>query len=122
MPLLIFFVLVGCDASFGDKYTIGNLEIYFTPKNVGTHYVEDMGEYFQKNDLIQDQTHSIQLTSDQDGFIMRMVLNDAYKALPEEQTHNLALLEADIKKEVFNSLNFRIEVCNANFVPISNEK
>ena len=47
-----------------------------------------------------------------------MVLDDAFKSLPKDQDNNLALLEADIKEQVFDGLNFRIQVCNANFVPI----
>lgn len=113
-------IFMGCEASFGEKYTLGNLEIYYTQKNVGEHYVEAMGEYFRDNELIQDKKHSIQLTSDENGFIMKMVLNDAYDQLPEEQEYNLNLLEEDIKAVVFDNLNFRIEVCNANFVPIKN--
>ena len=109
--------LLSCDASFGEKYTIGNLEIYFT-KSVGKRFVVATGQYFNENDLIQDKQHSIQLTSDPKGYILKMVLNDEYKSLPEEQNHNLELLEKDIQAFVFDTLNFRIEVCNANFNPI----
>jgi hypothetical protein len=48
-----------------------------------------------------------------------MVLNSAYEHLPAEQQKNLQLLENDIQAVVFDGLNFRIEVCNANFVPLS---
>lgn len=77
-----------------------------------------MADYFRENNLLQEQPHSIQMTSDENGFILNMVLDDSYKTLPTEQNNNLALLEADIKEQVFEGLNFRIQVCNANFVPI----
>lgn len=85
---------------------------------MGKHYVVDMAAYFRENDLLLDEQHSIQMTSDQNGFILNMVLDDAFKSLPKDQDNNLALLEADIKEQVFDGLNFRIQVCNANFVPI----
>jgi len=115
---LLLLTITGCNNSFGDKYIIHNLEIYFTPQNVGKHYVVDMAAYFRENDLLLDEQHSIQMTSDQNGFILNMVLDDAFKSLPKDQDNNLALLEADIKEQVFDGLNFRIQVCNANFVPI----
>ena len=116
--LIIPIVFWGCEASFGEKYTVGNLEIFYTPKNVGFHYVEATAAYFKQNNLIQDKTHSIQLTSDENGFVMKMVLNDKFKTLPEAQERNLKLLEEDIRNKVFDTLNFRIAICNANFVPI----
>lgn len=114
--------MVSCNASFGDKYVVEDLEIYFTPKNVGKHYVVAMADYFKANELLLDQQHSIQITSDENGFILNMVLDDDYKTLPVEQDNNLALLEADIKEQVFEGFNFRIQVCNANFVPIESPK
>ena len=114
--------MVGCNASFGDKYVVQDLEIYFTPKNVGKHYVVAMADYFKANDLILEQQHSIQMTSDEDGFILNMVLDADYKSLPLDQNNNLVMLEADIKEQVFEGLNFRIQVCNANFVPIESPK
>lgn len=114
----LLLAITSCNPSFGDKYIIKNLEIYFTPKNVGKHYVISMADYFRENELLLDQKHTIQVTSDQSGFILNMVLDDDFKVLPETQKNNLALLEADIKEQVFDGLNFRIQVCNANFVPI----
>lgn len=110
--------LLSCDASFGEKYTLGNLEIYFT-KSIGKQYVEDTGKYFNEHGLIQDSKHSIQLSSDEKSFILKMVLNPDFKSLPESQKLNLELLEKDIRETVFDSAEFRIEVCNANFVPIN---
>jgi hypothetical protein len=97
---------------------IDNLEIYFT-KEIGDRFVEGTAKYFDQNNLILDETHSIQITSDSESFILKMVLNDEYKSLPISQQKNLALLESDLKETVFEGLNFRIEVCNANFVPLS---
>jgi len=115
--LILPFILGNCGASFGEKYTKGNLEIYYT-QNVGEHYVIKLGDYFEQNDLIQPKKHSLQLTSDSKSFILKMVLNASYASLPEEQFENLSLLENEIKKSVFNDLNFRIEVCDINFNPI----
>lgn len=97
---------------------IGNLEIYFT-EEIEFAYVENVGNYFDKNDLILDKTHSVQLTSDTESFILKMVLNDSFKTLPESQEKNLELLERELKENVFQGLNFRIQVCNGNFVPIN---
>lgn len=110
---------MSCDASFGEKYTIGNLEIYYT-QFVGERYVEGVGEYFRSHNLIQPEKHSVQLTTDNESYILKMVLNSDYKTLPEEQDNNLKLLEEDIRNTVFDTLNFRIQVCDLNFNPIKN--
>ena len=116
--ILLVLSISSCSPKFGDKYVVKNLEIYFTSQNVGNHYVVAMADYFRANDLLLDKPHTVQLTSDQEGFILNMVLDSDYKTLPAHQNNNLNLLEADIKEQVFDGLNFRIQVCNANFVPI----
>lgn len=121
LPLILAVILVSCGASFGERLTYGNLSLYYTSKNVGINYAQGVGTYFQENNLILDEPHSVQLTSDQKGFILRMVLNPEFEELPQNQERNLNLLEKDIQHEVFDDLNFRIEVCNANFVPLSNQ-
>ena len=125
--LLLFFVpfMVSCNASFGEKYIVGNLEIYYD-ESVNFKYAERLGEYFERNDLIQDKTHSVQLTSDpmgaeNPGYVLKMILNREHEELPNEQTSNLELLEAEIRSEVFDDLNFRIDVCDDNFVSIKEE-
>jgi hypothetical protein len=115
---VLFITMLSCGASFGERLTYGNLSIYYTPRNVGIVYAQRLGQYFESNELIQDKQHAIQLTSDSKGFILRMVLNDNYEQLPEDQERNLELLETNIREDVFEGLNFRIEVCNANFVPL----
>lgn len=77
-----------------------------------------MGEYFKKNDLILDSKHAVQITSDHESFILRMVLNPTITAFPEDQRNLLANLERDIKEDVFNGHNFRIEISDGNFNPI----
>lgn len=113
--------MFSCQASYGEKFTKGNLEIYFTEDCQA--YVKPMADYFEQNNLIQDHPHSIQLTSSSmgsknPGFIMKMIVSDIDKKIPIEQKFNIDVLEQDIKKQVYNDLNFRIEVCNENFVEI----
>tara|TARA_R110002050_G_scaffold49298_1_gene114638 strand:+ start:250 stop:594 length:345 start_codon:yes stop_codon:yes gene_type:complete len=106
-----------CGTSFGEKYTIGNLEIYFT-EDISNRYVEGLGKYFNDHHLIQNETHSVQLTSDTESFILKMVLNDEYKSLPSAQKKNLELLTADLQHKVFRDLPFKIQICDMNFNPI----
>ena len=75
--------------------------------------------YFQEAGLIQDEPHSIRLTSDPRGYILQIVLNKKFKTLPTQKNNDLEKLEHDIRINVFDSLNFRIEVCNENFIPIN---
>lgn len=117
--LLLTLIFVSCNASFGEKYTLGNLEIYYTPNNVPKRYVEALGEYFRKNDLILDHTHSVQMTGDEKSHILRMIETKPGMGFPAEERYQLDLLESDIKEKVFNGLEFRIEICNANFVPLN---
>lgn len=65
----------------------------------------------------------MQLTSDpmgaeNPGFILRMVKSNINETLPSEQLEVLKALEDDIKTEVFDGLNFRIEQTDDNFVPL----
>jgi hypothetical protein len=106
-----------CKTDFGERYTIDNLEIYFTPE-VAKKYVEATGEYFRANNLILDKKHAVQLTSDNKSFILRMVLNPQLSAFPATQKPVLKALEADIRSVVFDGHNFRIEVCDGNFNPL----
>lgn len=117
--ILFTVILASCETSFGEKYTIGNLEIYYTPPGVSEKYVERLGAYFKTNNLIQPQQHTVQLTSDPNGFVLKMVLDERYKELPASQLNNFKLLEEDIKRVVFEDLNFRIEICNSNFIPLN---
>ena len=55
------------------------------------------------------------------GYVLKMILNREHEELPNEQTSNLELLEAEIRSEVFNDLNFRIDVCDDNFVSLKEE-
>ena len=98
------------------------MEIYFTD-DISQDYVLKTADYFEKNDLILNHKHSIQLTSsslgsEDPGFRLKMILNKDEKALPAEDSLNLSLLEEDIKEKVFDGANFRIIVCNENFEEI----
>jgi hypothetical protein len=119
--LIIFFsitVLFGsCSKSFGDKKEFDNLEIYYTKTPVD--YVDGVGQYFKENDLILDHKHSVKLTSNQNSFVLKMILNQKYDKLPEPLEHDLYLLEEDIHQKVFADLNFKIEICDANFYPLN---
>lgn len=110
-----FLFLIGCSASFGEKYTLGNLEIYYTSENVSDRLVIATGAYFKENDLILDHPHSIQLTSDETSYLVRIVLEDPTEELTEIARINFQLLEDDLREKVFSGMNVKIELCNANF-------
>lgn len=120
--LIGFFLLLNsCQTSFGEKYTRGNLEIYFTEEMKS--YVEPTADYFESNDLIQDQPHSIQLTSspmgsEHPGFIMKMVLTDPKKPIPANELRHVDELEKDLQEVIFKDPNFSIMLCNENFVEV----
>jgi len=114
---LLFFLasfLISCQTDFGERYTLGNLEIYFT-KDVSKKYVEGVGKYFEENNLILDTKHAVQLTSDNKSFILKMILKTGLSEFPPNEESTLRWMEADIKEKVFEGLNFRIEVCDGNF-------
>jgi hypothetical protein len=118
---LLLLAITSCQASFGEKYTRGNLEIYFTEEMKA--YVEPTADYFESHGLIQDKPHSIQLTSsdlgsENPGFILKMIVSDPGKEIPENEKYNVQELENDLKEKVFQDPNFRISLCNENFVEI----
>src|SRR5690606_20033840 len=119
---IILSTLLSCTASFGEKYTLKNLDIYYTPPGVSERHVEKLARYFDENDLIQNKQHSIQLTSDHQSYIMKIVLDKEYKALHLDQSNSLVSLEKDIDTTVFDGLNFRIVVCTANLFPIKSDE
>lgn len=115
-------IMTSCQTSFGEKYERGNLEIYFT-EDISKIYVEKTADYFEQNKLILEKQHSIQLTSsslgsNDPGFILKMILNKNESKLAAEDSLNLQLLQADIRDKVFDGANFRIAVCNENFVEL----
>lgn len=116
--LFILSALISCGTSFGKKKEFGNLEIFYSD-SVPVEYVESVGEYFNDNDLILDQKHSLKLTSNHDSFILKMILNTDYTELPPEMENDLMLLEADLKEKVFKEVNFEIEICDVNFYPLN---
>lgn len=86
-------------------------------------YVEPTADYFEENGLIQNEVHSIQLTSsalgsENPGFILKMVVSDPSKKIPENKMYNVKMLEQDLREEVFHDPNFRISLCNENFVEL----
>ncbi|MCB9224100.1 MAG: hypothetical protein H6582_08000 [Crocinitomicaceae bacterium] len=121
--MILFFIgfsITSCQTSFGEKYELGNLEVYFT-EEIDHDYVERTASYFQDNELIQAEKHSIQITSTplgskDPGFILKMIRTKNSDALGREDSLNLKLLEEDIRSKVFDGANFRIAVCNENFV------
>ena len=84
-------------------------------------FVEPLADYFEANGLIFDHPHSVQLTSsnieDNGGsIILKMVANQGKKEIPGNKMKNVTALENDLKQKVFEGANFRIAICNANFV------
>jgi len=113
-----FFLFISCSASFGEKYTLGNLEIYYTSENISDRLVIATGAYFRENDLILDHPHSIQLTSDETSYLVNIVLEKPTEELTPLARINFKLLEDDLGEKVFNGMNVKIQLCNANFMVV----
>lgn len=115
----LILAICACEASYGDKYTIDNFELYYG-ENVNPVYVQKTAEYFRDNGLIQEQKHSAQLNYQEESstFVLKMILNNRHKKLPIKMVDDLLLLEEDIRNSVFDDLNFEIQVCDEEFKPI----
>lgn len=114
--------MASCQASYGEKFTKGNLEIYFTADCES--FVKPLGVYFEENNLIFDHPHSMQLTSsdmgsEDPGFILKMVQTDSKKPLPQNKQDHLTSLELELEQEVFFGANLKIVVCDENFIEIN---
>jgi hypothetical protein len=86
-------------------------------------FAEPLADYFEENDLISDTPQSIQLGSSElqdqaPSLFLKMVQNDANQEFTEEEMKNVLLLENDLKQVVFGNANFKIILCNGNFIPI----
>ena len=85
-------------------------------------FVVPLADYFEENNLIFDHPHSIQLTSTtleneaERSIILKMVASEDKDEIPADKVKNIEMLEADINQKLFEGANFRIAVCNANFV------
>jgi len=123
LPIILIFIITGltaCGTSFGKKKEFGKLEIYYSKgTRVPIRYVNALGHYFEDHKLVQENKHSIKLTSDHNSFVLKMILNPKLKTFPEDMKHDLELLELDLKTTVFEDNNFRIELCDANFYPLN---
>ncbi|MEO9533160.1 MAG: hypothetical protein ABJG68_09500 [Crocinitomicaceae bacterium] len=110
-----------CQASFGNRYERGNLEIFYP--NTMVNFVEPLADYFEENDLIFDAPQSIQLGSselqdEEPTLFLKMVQNDAHQEFTEDELKNVQLLEEDLQEKIFGNANFKIILCNGNFIPI----
>lgn len=86
-------------------------------------YVIPLANYFEDNSLIQEQPHSIQLSSSsmgspEPGFILKMVVTSPGTKIPENEMVNISALESELKSVIFKGEPFKIKVCNENFVPL----
>ena len=111
--LIIGILLSSCVKGFGKKHENGNLEIYYT-ESVGINYVESLSQYYAENNLIGDEKQSIQLTTDTEQFLLRLV---SLESETEESKRNLELLEKDLANTVFKDRKFKIQLCDAFFNP-----
>lgn len=118
----LFFLIVislwSCQTGVDKKAQFGQLEIFYTPKSVSEDYVKKTGEFFKSNDLILDHPHSIRLTSTHQAFVLQMIVDPNRSPLPDSEMVVLNQMEADMKAEVFDGLNFNIELCDRHFNPI----
>ncbi|HIP37340.1 MAG TPA: hypothetical protein EYG85_10845 [Crocinitomix sp.] len=115
--LTILFLFWSCSKSFGNKKEFGNLEVYYSKTPI--EYVNGIGQYFKENNLILKHKHSVKLTSTADSFVLKMILNSKFDSLPPQKVKALTFLEEDIRQKVFANLNFKIEICDANFYPLN---
>ena len=116
--------MASCLSDPGESYVRGNLTIFFTPEMKS--YCEPLADYFEENNLIFDHEHSVQLTStpiDEDGgsIVLKMIASEDKSEIPADEMVNIDLLEKDLTEKVFDGANFRIAICNANFVEYERE-
>ena len=120
--LLVFLSLFcSCEASYGDKYTTGNLEIYYTPGEIERATVKKLGQYFEENDLILTHRHSVRIRKTGESHVLDMILNDKYETFPQdiEMIQYLSYLENELMSEVFSGdKKFRIQITDRYFNPL----
>jgi len=116
--IILFTLLPACGTSFGKKKVFGNLEVFYS-ESVSEKYAIEVGDYFVENDLVQDNPHSIKLTSNHNSFILKLILDSKYKSLPKDKEIAFIALESDIKKSIFKEMNFKLEICDVNFYPLN---
>ncbi len=118
---ILFFIQISCSTSYGRKKEFGNLEVYYS-KEIQVQYVDKLGEYFKENELILPQKHAVKITSDENSFILQMILDPNLEEIPDSVMVDIKLLENEIKNIVFDSLSFRIEITDNEFMPLKNDK
>ncbi len=116
--LLLTIILIGCGNGNGKLYSVRNLEIFYTD-DIQFKYVVELGNFFEQNNLIHlNKKHSVKLTSNSNSFVLKMILNDSLKSLPNNKLKELSYLEDAIAQNVFKNRNFAIEITDAYFNPI----
>lgn len=116
---LLITIAISCGSSNGRPYKVHNLEIYYT-KEIQIDYVIALGDFFKENELIHPtKTHSVKLTSNSESFLLKMILNDSLKTVPNHKLKEIAFLEDAIGTNVFKNRNFAIEITDSYFNPIT---
>ncbi|MFK8037863.1 MAG: hypothetical protein AB8B74_06205 [Crocinitomicaceae bacterium] len=111
-------IVISCGSGNGKLHKVGNLEIYYS-KEIQIEYVKSLGIFFKENKLIHpSQVHSVKLTSNSDSFVLKMILNDSLKSVPDSKLKEIAFLEEAIGTNVFKNRNFVIEITDSYFNPI----
>lgn len=86
------------------------------------NFVEPTADYFFENQLVSNETQSIQLTStkmsDGNEGVIYLKMIDKDNSLNQAEQKQIALLEKDLGSTVFENTNFEIVICNDNFIAI----
>ncbi len=112
-------ILSACGSPMGDVKDFGNLEIFYS-KDIQENYVDELGQFFQTHNLIHpNKKHSVKLTSNQNSFVLKMIVDPNLKEIPADKKKEIIFLERALDTTVFKNINFVIEITDAYFNPVN---
>jgi len=111
-----------CSKGYGNKLTAKNLNIYFESTSYEKQ-ANDLGKFWQKEDLVGNKTQNIKLTKADGTFYVHLIQNKEFKN--SELTFNEKKLLLDLQKDLDSAIftgskGCQILICDNEFKPLFN--
>lgn len=107
LPLV--YLLTSCD-DYGKKVSIGKNEVYYKGDGATEADAKKLGDYLKKNDWFNDSaTRSVQLTKQNDAFVVRVVVDKDKVDLNDKAMMNeFWLLQSQISEGAFSGAKTKV--------------
>lgn len=118
--LLFFslFIFAACSAGYGNKVIGENLTVYFNNEK-DLDIAEKLALYWKSNDFMSGEKQDLQIVSEDDYFVLKLIVNDIPNVASISFTERKKLLDFqnELEENVFGK-RVEIELTNKKFETI----